>query len=134
MNVNTGEFSNWGLELSAKYNATNSFNCFINYTYIHQKEPILATPEHSMYLGANYSVDNFNINLGLQNIINLITLTNPKVTKESYTILNAKISYKLNRYFDLFIKGENLLDQSYQINYDYPMPGVTFFGGFNFHL
>ncbi|MGD8780286.1 MAG: TonB-dependent receptor [Ignavibacteria bacterium] len=133
-NVNTGEFSNWGLELSSKYNMSSSVRYIINYTFIHQDEQMLATPEHSTYIGTNFSVDKFNINLGLQNIINLITLTNPQVTKESYTLLNANISYKINSNFDVFIKGENLLDESYQINYDYPMPGITFFGGLNFHL
>jgi iron complex outermembrane receptor protein len=133
-NVNTGKFNNWGLELSTKYNPNNSLYYSLNYTYIHQKESILATPEHSLYASANYSVGNFNINLGLQNIVNLITLTSPDVKKESYTLLNANISYNLSSNFDVFVKGENLLDKSYQINYDYPMPGITFFGGFNFHL
>lgn len=133
-NVNSGEFSNYGLEFSAKYNQNNSLNYILNYTYIHMKTPVLATPEHSAYISANYTVDKFNFNLGLQSIINLTTLTSPKVEKESYTLLNSIISYKALENFELFLKAENILDQKYQINYDYPMPGITIYGGLNFHF
>ena len=133
-NLNTGEFHNWGVEFAARFNQSNSLNYILNYTYIHQKEPILATPRHSIYLTVNYSVDRFNINFGLQHIGNLITLTNPSVIKENYTLLNSNISYTINPAVSLFLKVENILNEKYQINYDYPMPGITFLGGFNFHL
>lgn len=38
-------------------------------------------------------------------------------------------NYKLTEAVSLFVKGENLLDQTYEINAGYPMPGITFFGG-----
>lgn len=98
------------------------------------KNPVLATPEHSLYLGANYTFNKFNINLGLQNITNLTTLTSPTVQKESYVLLNTIISYNVVENFNIFLKAENILDESYEINYDYPMPGITIFGGINFHL
>jgi iron complex outermembrane receptor protein len=34
----------------------------------------------------------------------------------------------------LFVKGENLLDQSYEINDGYPMPGITAFGGVSIEI
>lgn len=133
-NVNSGEFSNYGFEFSAKYNQNNSLNYILNYTYIHMKTPVLATPEHSAYVAANYTVDKFNFNLGLQSIINLITLASPKIEKQSYALLNSMISYKALENFEVFIKAENILDEKYQINYDYPMPGITIFGGANIHF
>lgn len=133
-NVNTGTFSNLGAELSTKFNQGKSLSYILNYTYIHLEKPILATPEHSLYLGANYSAAGFNFNLGVQDIVNLITLTEPTEEKESYIIVSTNVSYQLNDYLQLFVKAENLLDEDYQINYNYPMPGITFFGGINFHL
>jgi outer membrane cobalamin receptor len=133
-NVNSGSFKNHGLEFSAKFNQNNDLNYILNYTYIKMKNPVLATPEHSLYLGANYTFNKFNINLGLQNITNLTTLTSPTVQKESYVLLNTIISYNVVENFNIFLKAENILDESYEINYDYPMPGITIFGGINFHL
>ena len=133
-NINTGEFSNWGLEVATRYNQNSSLNYILNYTFIKMKEPVLSTPEHSIFAAANYSYGKFNFNVSLQNIINLNTRTSPALTKETYTLLNSMISYKALRNMELFIKAENILDQSYQINYDYPMPGITLFGGMNFNL
>jgi outer membrane cobalamin receptor len=133
-NVNTGKFSNWGIEFSAKYNQNNSLNYTLNYTFIHMDEPILSTPGHSLYASVNYSFNNFRINVGLQNITNLNSQITPSLVKENYTLLNSMISYKVFSNFDVFIKAENILNKKYQINYDYPMPGITFFSGFNISL
>ncbi|MFH1197105.1 MAG: TonB-dependent receptor [bacterium] len=133
-NVNSGKFSNWGVELSTKLNPTNSMNYILNYTYINQDTPILATPEHSLYIGTNYSIGNFQIHFGLQNITNLCIVTTPEIKKENYSLLNSNLLYKFSHNFEIFIKAENILDTDYQINYDYPMPGITFMSGINLSL
>jgi hypothetical protein len=38
------------------------------------------------------------------------------------------------KYLGLFISGENLLDQTYENNHYYIMPGITVFGGINFKM
>ena len=40
----------------------------------------------------------------------------------------------INKYVDVFVKGENLTNKKYNINYGYPMPGIIVFGGFNLHF
>jgi len=35
---------------------------------------------------------------------------------------------------DIFVKGENLTNTKYFINYGYPMPGIIAFGGINLHF
>ncbi|MEA5063588.1 MAG: TonB-dependent receptor, partial [Petrimonas sp.] len=37
-------------------------------------------------------------------------------------------------WLDLFLKGENLLGQEYEINAGYPMPKTTLFGGAQLHF
>jgi iron complex outermembrane receptor protein len=54
--------------------------------------------------------------------------SNESIT-ENYLLLNASVNYILNDYIELFLSGKNLLDQEYQIDYGYPMPGINFMGG-----
>ena len=133
-NVNTGKFSNWGIEASARYKQDSHFNYIINYSFIHMDEPIVSTPEHSLYAGINYELNKFRINVGLQNIINLNNQVTPFLNKVSYILLNSMVSYQVLDNFDLYVKAENLLNSKYQVNYDYPMPGTTLFGGLSFSL
>jgi iron complex outermembrane receptor protein len=49
--------------------------------------------------------------------------------KQSYFLLNARLSYQLFTFMNIWLSGENLLNQEYEINYDYPMPGITVIGG-----
>lgn len=51
--------------------------------------------------------------------------------KENVALLNATISYRACRMMQLWVKGENLLAQKYEINYGYPMPKATFMAGVN---
>jgi iron complex outermembrane receptor protein len=38
-------------------------------------------------------------------------------------------SYAINKYASVWVRGENLLAQKYEINLGYPMPRATFMGG-----
>lgn len=51
--------------------------------------------------------------------------------KENVALLNATVSYRACRTMQLWVKGENLLAQKYEINYGYPMPKATFMAGVN---
>lgn len=52
--------------------------------------------------------------------------------KETFSLLNLTIDYQLAPMFKLWIKGDNLLAQEYEINAGYPMPKATFMAGFSF--
>ena len=57
--------------------------------------------------------------------------------KEDFTTLNAKVAYRFgtrDKGLNLFVKGENLLAQRYEINAGYPMPKATFMGGINLNF
>jgi outer membrane receptor protein involved in Fe transport len=51
--------------------------------------------------------------------------------EKGYNLLDARLGYMINKYINIFVYGENLLGQKYQINDGYPMPLTTVFGGIN---
>lgn len=133
-NINSGKFNNSGFEFSSTWRPLNKLMFNSNYSYIHMDEPVLATPEHKIYFSGTLSIQTIVMNLALQHISGLYMLTGENELKESYTLVNARIGYTLNKYVDVFLKGENLLNKEYQINYGYPMPKFTGFGGINLHF
>lgn len=133
-NQNTGEFSNTGVEFAGSYRPTDKMTFNATYSYISMKEPIVAAPEQQMNLSGTYKWNRINFNLSVQHIQNLYTQVKPEKVTESYTLLNSKISCFINRYMDVFIKGENLTNRRYYINYGYPMPRIIVFGGINLHI
>ena len=43
-------------------------------------------------------------------------------------------SFRVCKVVELFVRGENLLAQRYEINAGYPMPKATVLGGVNLHF
>ena len=133
-NQNSGEFSNTGVEFAGTFRPSDKFTINATYSYISMKEPIVAAPEQQMNLSGTYKWNRFNFNLAVQHIQNLYTQVTPEKVTESYTLLNSKISCIINKYVDVFVKGENLTNKKYYINYGYPMPRIIVFGGINLHF
>ena len=68
-------------------------------------------------------------------IINgLYTAVGDNETKENFCLLNATVNYTLTKSVGLWLRGENLLAQRYEINLGYPMPRATFMGGVNINF
>ena len=132
--VNTGKFSNLGLEFAINYVPSENLKFHSNYSYISMDEPVIATPEQQFFLEGTFNWNNIRFNLSLQSIINLYIQTGQNPVKESYNLLNMRTNYKINKHFDVFVKGKNLLNTNYQINSGYPMPGIIAFGGINLHF
>ncbi|WP_321331296.1 TonB-dependent receptor [uncultured Bacteroides sp.] len=130
MNVNTGKIENWGIEANTAYRINLSWSISANYSWLHMKNPVVAAPEHKLYLGMNFSQKRWSLSTGMQYINELYTSVNPE-TKENFVLWNLRGSYHLNRLVSLFARGENLLAQRYEINAGYPMPKATILGGVN---
>lgn len=136
-NMNTGDFKNNGIELAVKWHAMRNLMINANYSYLHMDTPVLYSPKHKAYLSASYRWKKWTASADFQYVNTLYSVletTSAPAETESYGLLNAKVSYRPLKWLDIFVKGENLTDKTYQIVYEYPMPGITVFGGINISL
>ncbi len=133
-NVNTGEIENYGLELEASWRVNPHLNITSNHSFLHMENKVVAAPEYKGFLGANYQWKRWNAVAGLQFISNLYTAVGQNEQTENFCLLNASVSYALSSHLSLWVRGENLLAQEYEINLGYPMPRATFMGGVNIRL
>ena len=128
-NVNTGEIENYGAELEVKYPICSSFTINGNASYLHMKNKIVAAPEATCYLGIDYHHDKWLATLGAQYVNHLYTSVGDNETKKNFCLLDASVTYAATKALSLWVRGENLLAQKYEINLGYPMPRATFMGG-----
>ena len=133
-NVNTGEIENYGAEIEATWRVNNNLSLTTNHSLLHMEHKIVAAPEYKGFIGANYHKNRWTAIAGLQFISNLYTEVGDQETKENFCLLNASVSYALTKACSLWVRGENLLAQSYEINLGYPMPRATFMGGVNLNF
>ena len=130
---NTGTFSNRGIEFAAKYRITNQFNVQANYTFLDMEKKIVAAPKHQFNINLNYQYKMVNFNVAAQHVNTLYASLTPESIQQ-FTLFNTRISTKITKQLDVFLAGHNLLNQQYQINDGYPMPGINFHGGLNLKL
>lgn len=130
LNLNSGEIENWGAEANIGYRINSHWNVNANYSWLHMENPVLAAPEHKLYAGADYTSGRWGISTGMQYIKGLYTSVDSK-QQENFVLWNLRGSYRLCPFANIFVKGENLLAQRYEINAGYPMPKATVMGGVN---
>ncbi len=128
MNVNTGRTENYGIEGEVTWRITNTIGLTANYSYLHMRYPVVAAPEHKLYGAVNYTQGRWSLSTGLQMVRGLVTQSSP-LAKENFLLWNANASLRASERISLYLRGENLLGQSYEINAGYPMPRATVSGG-----
>ena len=130
-NVNTGEIENYGLELEGEYRINHHWAVNTNHSFLHMENKVIAAPTYKGFLGADWRQGKWIVNAGLQYINHLYTGVGDNEQTQSFVLLNAAIGYSLHKNVGLWLRGENLLAQRYEINLGYPMPHATFMGGVN---
>ena len=133
--INTGVIENSGVELDTHWRIDKHWSVNTNHSFLHMVHHVIAAPDYAGFLGVNYNCNKFAANLGLQFIDRLYTKINGAALAddtETFTLLNATVSYQLLPSLRLWARGENLLAQKYEINKGYPMPMATFMAGVNF--
>ena len=133
MNINTGKIENYGIELSTSYLISKELLIMANYSFLNMERAILASPEHKFYAGVDFTKGRLSASTGMQYIAGLYTSLESK-TKENYLLWNVRGSFRIAKGIDLYVKGENLLNQQYEINLGFPMPGATVMGGVNINF
>ncbi len=134
LNQNTGKIENCGVEGEVAYRIDPHWSVEANYSYLHMENPVVGAPEHKLYAGAQYTHKRWTVSTGVQYIDNLYTTVgdNPQTEEFVLWILNA--SFRVNRWLDVWARGENLLAQRYEINAGYPMPRATVMAGVNLNF
>ena len=131
LNQNSGEIENTGVEIQAAYRINRQWSVDGNYSFLHMENPVIAAPEHKLYAGANFSHGRWNVSTGVQYIAGLFTAVGDQPETEDFVLWNLRASFRACKWLDIWVRGENLLAQKYEINAGYPMPGATVMAGFN---
>lgn len=125
LNVNTGKVENMGMEIMANYYICSAWSLNANYSYLHMEHPVIAAPEHKLYAGLRFQKDKWTASANVQYVGGLYTQVGVQPQQEDFVLAGAQVQYSLRQWLTLWLKGENLLNQSYEINAGYPMPGIN---------
>ncbi|WP_279096086.1 TonB-dependent receptor [Bacteroides acidifaciens] len=128
-----GGYAKLGYEINSFWKLWGDVNA--NYSWLYMENPVLAAPGHKLYAGADYSSGCWSVSTGLQYVKGLYTsVTKGREQQEDFVLWNLRGNYRVCRFASLFVKGENLLAQRYEINAGYSMPKATFMGGINLNF
>ena len=134
LNQNSGTIYNSGVELQAAYHINKEWSVDGNYSFLHMENPVIAAPEHKLYAGANFTKGRWSVSTGLQYIAGLYTAVGDNPQQEDFVLWNLRGSFRICKWLNIWVRGENLLAQKYEINAGYPMPRATVMGGFNINI
>ena len=124
-NINTSEFDNMGIEAELAWRINSHWQLNTNHSYLHMETPVVATPVYKGYVGVQCNYGRWTAMTGLQPVADLYTAVGNNEKKETFGLLNAMISYQVADFASIWLRCENLLNQKYEINEGYPMPGAT---------
>ncbi len=135
LNMNTGRIENAGVEAELSGRLTPSWTVQGNYSFLHMKYPVIAAPEHKLHVGATFTRRRWMLSTGLLYVAGLYTsvksLGYGTQTTERFLLWNLRGHFRAARWLSIWVRGENLLGQHYEINAGYPMPKATVTAGLN---
>lgn len=82
LNVNTGKIKNAGVEAQVAYRIVPAWSVDANYSYLHMDNPVLASPEHKLYVGTAFTKGRWNVSTGLQYVAGLYKKLDPEETED----------------------------------------------------
>lgn len=130
-NVNTGHLKNAGVEGELRWRVNGHWALNTNHAWLHMKNPVVAAPVYKGYLGAEMRYGRWMAQASLQQVCGLYTAVGDDESQEHFTLLGAMVQYTLPCNVSLWVRGDNLLAQRYEINAGFPMPKATFMAGFS---
>ena len=133
-NINTGIIENSGVELEASYRIDQHWQLTTNHSLLHMVHPVVAAPKYKGFLGGHFNYCHWTAIVGVQYLGGLYTEVGTNEQKKNVCLVNASVSYAVTKNIGLWVRGENLLAQRYELNLGYPMPRATFMGGMNITL
>jgi outer membrane cobalamin receptor len=124
---NSGGSHYSGVEGSVEWFITNVLKANANYSLTDNADRTVSVPRHKIYAGADYRWRIFTASLSAQFIRSIYGMSNTYaiVKLPDYTNVEAKIGVQITDKLSLSFSARNILNQSYQTIYGYPMPGRT---------
>ena len=134
--ANSGSFTHKGFEIETRIHLLQNLKSEITYSYLNMKSPRLGAPENQLFAGINYRVEKYSFILQgsyIGGLYSRLVSTFPvqDAVVEDYFLLNAGIKYRPLKWVELYISAKNILNEEYEINFGYPMPGINVMTGLN---
>lgn len=133
-NMNTGSFTNKGVEVSMQSSPLDVLTLRANYSYMHTSiNNLTAAPKNQYYLGVNWqALKKLAVDAELKGIGGLYVADN--MPRQDYATLGLRLTYSPVGLLDVFVHLDNITDAKYMINYGYQMPGFNAMGGIKVRL
>ncbi len=141
-----GDSERQGIEVTLRAQVNEQWSLQGSYTYLDATDPDGRTevrrPDNAASVNVNYRFLGGRGNLNLGAIFNgeqedseFINATpRDRVTLDGYTLLNAAVSFDVNDTLQLFVRGDNLLDEDYTEVFGYRSPGAAGYMGLRARL
>lgn len=123
---NSGKFSHFGYELSAKWNPIRPLNLTASWSDMDLGDETQGAPEKKMTFYAAYDFGKIDVMTTIMHAANLYGSDARQNKLPDYTLVNLAASVVPWRTLGFKVSLKNALDESYQTIYGYPMPGRTF--------
>lgn len=132
-----GESDRRGVEISGTAQLATGWTLDGSYTYLNADDPDGQTevrrPRHSGSANVNFAFLDGRGNANLGVVFNgeqedsefIPTTPEARVTLDDFVLLNAAVSFAVNDRVQLFVRGENLLDQDYTQVFGFDSPGIA---------
>jgi outer membrane cobalamin receptor len=131
---NSGSFTHRGVELTGRLSPIRRLDFDLSYSYLDPGNQTNANPRHKAYLAGACIVGPITMTVGAQYVADLYGDDYGRKPLPDYFLLNARVTMILVHHLSVYLAAENLLERSYQILYDYPMPGRTVFVGLDWTM
>ena len=134
LNVNTGRFTNKGIEFSLQSQPCDALSLRASYSYLHTTlDSLVGAPKHQYYLGLTWrALTSLTIDTELRGIDSLYVADS--VSNQDYALLNIRASWQALKLLQVFASLNNLTDAQYVINRGYEMPGINCTAGLKLSL
>lgn len=128
-NMNTGSFTNKGIELSVTSQPADALLLRGSYSFLHTSlDDLTGAPKNQYFIGVNWqALKQLTIDAELRGVGGLYVA--PSVKHQNYALPSLRFTYHPIQLLDLFLHLDNLTDAHYVINQGYDMPGFTVMGG-----
>ena len=133
-NRNVGAFANAGAEFAADWKVTKDLSFNGNYSFLHMEKIYTGAPVHKAWLGGRWTPGRWSFDLGAMGISGLYLTTGENARTAQYVDLKARLSFRVMKGLELFVRGANLLNQSYETMDGFPEPGITVLGGLSLSI